>query len=919
MLLLLLLVAPASSQTTPDIGLQANGRDLGRIRTLNITGAGYNATLRGQIGDLSIDPSALLDRYGNVQGSILYRGATAWTTLPPGTSGYVLQTQGAGANPIWAAGGGGGGGAPGGASGTVQYNNAGVFGGFGAWTGTALTIPGSVTIATRTGTPATVAMFTAGGLLTEVATLANSFLTNPSLIVNGVTCTLGSSCLTGSAPASGTFLVTGGGVTWVSGYTFNVSAATYYLNGVLFASPEATVTLAAADPSLDRIDTIILNASSVATKVTGQAAAPPFQPSLDPETQLGLTSVYVAAGSTTPAIVNTVIYDENTGGPGEWNASTAAGTFALGSTNFPNTGTKDIEATNAVLGDTLDFVKPSGTIDLGTQEIVKFFIRVKAAWPANKRLRVRWYSGGVQRGIFVDVRTGQFGFNSATTGVYQQIVVPIAQFGVPAGATVDEVTIAVVGGGANVGFYLDTLSLQAGLSQPPPLAVLPGGGVGALQYNLDGSHFGGIPPSTDDSVLVSNGTSWNQTALPNCLDTGGQHLNYAAASNSFSCGTSGGGGGGGTVTTTGSPASGNLAKFSGATSITNADLTGDVTTSGGVVTAIAANAVTLAKLATQANQTILSNISGGVAVPAANTLTAILDNILSSTQGTVIFRGASTWTTLAPGTSGQFLKTLGSGADPVWDTPAGGGGGTIANQTILSNISGSTAAASGNTLTAILDNILSSTQGTIVYRGASVWTTLAPGTSGQFLQTLGASANPQWATPAASSGGIATVKTYTNIVHPSLNTGSLIHTSLTNRSASYFQVPYTITANQMSVAVLTATTPGTLKLCIYSQDGATKLIDQTVTPSANATISATLSPAVVLGPGEYWFVAGCATACSVSLTAAISPTVPFTVTASPAGKTAWTGLVAHTSGTCNSTLGTLTSTANGIPVVRFDN
>lgn len=48
----------------------------------------------------------------------------------------------------------------------------------------------------------------------------------------------------------------------------------------------------------------------------------------------------------------------------------------------------------------------------------------------------------------------------------------------------------------------------------------------------------------------------------------------------------GGGGGAGTVTTTGTPASGNLAKFSGGTSITNGDLTGDVTTSGTLATAI---------------------------------------------------------------------------------------------------------------------------------------------------------------------------------------------------------------------------------------------------------------------------------------------------------------------------------------------
>lgn len=48
----------------------------------------------------------------------------------------------------------------------------------------------------------------------------------------------------------------------------------------------------------------------------------------------------------------------------------------------------------------------------------------------------------------------------------------------------------------------------------------------------------------------------------------------------------------GSVTTTGSPANGNLTKFSGANSITNADLTGDVTTSGTFATTLANTAVT---------------------------------------------------------------------------------------------------------------------------------------------------------------------------------------------------------------------------------------------------------------------------------------------------------------------------------------
>ena len=42
-----------------------------------------------------------------VQGHILYHNGSNWVNLAPGTSGYVLKTQGAGANPTWGAGGGG--------------------------------------------------------------------------------------------------------------------------------------------------------------------------------------------------------------------------------------------------------------------------------------------------------------------------------------------------------------------------------------------------------------------------------------------------------------------------------------------------------------------------------------------------------------------------------------------------------------------------------------------------------------------------------------------------------------------------------------------------------------------------------------------------------------------------------------------
>jgi hypothetical protein len=56
-----------------------------------------------------------------------------------------------------------------------------------------------------------------------------------------------------------------------------------------------------------------------------------------------------------------------------------------------------------------------------------------------------------------------------------------------------------------------------------------------------------LTTATDDNIMVGNGTTWQSKQIPNCTDTGGQHLNYDTATNSVTCGTSGGGGGGGST------------------------------------------------------------------------------------------------------------------------------------------------------------------------------------------------------------------------------------------------------------------------------------------------------------------------------------------------------------------------------------
>lgn len=68
---------------------------------------------------------------------------------------------------------------------------------------------------------------------------------------------------------------------------------------------------------------------------------------------------------------------------------------------------------------------------------------------------------------------------------------------------------------------------------------------------------------------------------------------------------------------------------------------------------------------------------------------------------------------------------------------------------------GSANTIAGATLTSILDTVMGSTQGNVLYRNAANWTVLAPGTSGQFLQTGGAAANVSWA-----SGNSGTVTSF---------------------------------------------------------------------------------------------------------------------------------------------------------------
>lgn len=241
-------------------------------------------------------------------------------------------------------------------------------------------------------------------------------------------------------------------------------------------------------------------------------------------------------------------------------------------------------------------------------------------------------------------------------------------------------------GNVGVGTNVPGSLLEAGSTSQFKLSSA--GTITAGTWNGTAIGFGyggtGLSSASDDTVMVSSGSAWQAKAISDCDDTSGNHLNYDTTTNAFSCGTSSSGGGtsgwtdGGTTVglTTSSDnvgigtatASSKLTLYgSGTTSATNNLLIKDSTGTSLFTFNDAGNfgigsSTPRDKLDVNGSAYASSFVSSNTAQGALSLYedSANGSNYVKIQAGSSL-AGNTTFTFSADGTSGQFLKTDGSG------------------------------------------------------------------------------------------------------------------------------------------------------------------------------------------------------------------------------------------------------------------
>lgn len=318
-----------------------------------------------------------------------------------------------------------------------------------------------------------------------------------------------------NVPLSAQFTQTGkyiisGGISWSgTGYVYDVSALQYFFDGYYTANP-TQVTMAAADPTDNRFDAVVVDVAGTITVITGTASANPALPTI-PDDKLVVGYVLVEAGTISPSILQDNIYIDNT----EWATSTyttgigSTGTIDFNSTDTPKEGSKCIDfVTNQRLG--AKFTRATA-IDVQQFAFVQVWYRNNGtALATNKTPTIR-FDNSAGNPVGNTVSLINHGISRTVVGTWQLAVIPVSAFG---SVTLVKGLRAIMTGGtlaSQASFSLDFMLLSGG--------ILPQGALGPIYLSQSNTLY---------STGAANGATSNSDSIFFGQNSGFQAINASS-------------------------------------------------------------------------------------------------------------------------------------------------------------------------------------------------------------------------------------------------------------------------------------------------------------------------------------------------------------------------------------------------------
>jgi hypothetical protein len=349
-----------------------------------------------------------------------------------------------------------------------------------------LNVNGKMSISLTSQTPDS-SLDVTGGVKLRTIYRKNAF--TDSMLVVGVEGGVGKREIVIPSNTSVTRIISGSAV-WDSLLVYSVTKCFYYINGILYNSAATNVTLAPADSSNPRIDVIYCDTLGNVGVITGIPSPNPVKPVVNPLSQIELTHIDVNAQGQTPAgISKKIIYNENTGLPGEWTTSSTSGAITF---NYPTNPYKDLVSAffdgASALNQSAIFTN-NANVNADTLSLLSMYLRVNStvASPTRTLLAIQLYKSGALVSTTIQVSTGRYGYNENILSAYQQLAIPFSDFTFrnPTDKTFDQIRI-IAYDVAKLGFQIDYITAQVG-GNPPPVT--------SNYWSLSGNDISASPTS----------------------------------------------------------------------------------------------------------------------------------------------------------------------------------------------------------------------------------------------------------------------------------------------------------------------------------------------------------------------------------------------------------------------------------------